>query len=262
MDLPLQRLSRDFGIDPGLVIHAGANLCQERFEYDEAGFGPVVWIEALGSISNQARVLLKDLRNQFVIQAALWEKAGVEIPFNISSNNAESSSVFKFKWHEALHPHISTQSTVILKSQLLDDVIENFFEEKIPRVSLLVLDLQGAEYQALLGAKKLLMLTQAIHVEVSRVELYKGQKLFYEINEMLNLMDFILVSHDLTGKTSSGDALFIRKQLVGEVSCMHLPAKPRFPSITFKNFIKFFLIRIGVPSKLIQEAMQKLRNYS
>lgn len=259
MELPLEKLPRDFGIKPGLVVHAGANLCQERFEYDRQSFGPIIWIEALESISNQARNLLKSFKNQYVLQAALWDTSGSDIPFNVASNNAESSSVFKFKWHEALHPHISTESTLVLKSQILDDVIGKYFHEEVPPISLLVLDLQGAEYQALLGATKILRHTQAIHVEVSRVELYVGQKLIYQIDEMLNSLGFKLVSHDLIGKTYSGDALYIRDNLVGEISCMPLPKRPIFPSISSKNLVKFFLIRIGIPARLIQKILNRIR---
>ena len=249
-------------MQPGLVVHAGANLCQERFEYDKAGYGPIIWIEALASVSNQAESLLGEFENQVILQAALWDSSGVEIPFHIASNNAESSSVFKFKWHKALHPHISTESTLILKSQVLDDVIGKYFEQIVPVISLLVLDLQGAEYQALIGSKNILENTQAIHIEVSSVELYKGQKLIYQIDEMLNGLGFKLVEHYLTNKNSSGDALYIRQTLVGELECMPLPNRPIFPSVTIKNFFKFLLIRIGVPAKLIQSLIDVIRGRS
>jgi len=259
MNLPLEKLPRDFGIKPGLVVHAGANLCQERFEYDKYGYGPIIWIECLESISNQAKILLKDFKNQYVLQAALWDSSGIDLPFNVASNNAESSSVFRFKWHQALHPHISTASRLVLKSQTLDDVIGSHFTDGVPPISLLVLDLQGAEYQALVGATQTLQLTQAIHVEVSTVELYAGQKLIYDIHALLTQLGFQLVTHDLTRKVCSGDALYLRNDLVGSTPCMPLPTKQTFPRITFKNLVKLSLIRLGIPAHLIQSTIGKLR---
>ena len=261
MELPLGILPKIFRINPGLVIHAGANLCQERFEYDKAGFGPIVWIEALESISSEARILLKNLENQFVIQAALWDSSGVDIPFNVASNKGESSSVFKFKWHQTLHPYITTESTLILKSQTLDDVIDAHFKEKIATVSLLVLDLQGAEYEVLAGANKILEVTQAIHIEVSRVQLYKGQKLIYSIDNLLGDLGFRLVAHDLTKKRYSGDALYIRSNLVEDFLCMSLPRRPIFPYLTFKNSLRFLLVRIGISPKLTQSFINKFSKF-
>jgi FkbM family methyltransferase len=260
MKLPLEKLPREFGIKPGLVIHAGANLCQERFEYDKWGYGPIIWIEALESISNQARIVLNGFKNQYVLEAALWECSGIEIPFNVASNNAESSSIFTFKWHKALHPHVSTESRLILQSQILDDVIGSHFKDGVPPISLLVLDLQGAEYQALVGATKILELTQAIHIEVSTVELYAGQKLIYDIDAILTKVGFQLVAHDLTRKVCSGDALYLRNNLVGSTPCMPVPAKQKFPRISFKNIVKVILLRIGIPTHLIQSIIGRLRS--
>jgi FkbM family methyltransferase len=169
-------LTHNFGIPRGLCIHAGANLCQERDDYREAGFGPIVWIEALEGIASKADNLLTEYTDQHIVQAVLWESSGVEITFNVASNNAESSSIFDFKWHEAIHPHIFKESQIVLRSDTLDEVLSEFFRGEIPEVSLLVLDLQGAEFQALRGSKNTLRKTSAIHVEVSTVELYAGQK--------------------------------------------------------------------------------------
>ena len=53
------------------------------------------------------------------------------------------------------------------------------------RVDLLKLDVQGAELQALYGARKLLQTTKLVYVEVSFVEIYKDLPLFEDIDRFL-----------------------------------------------------------------------------
>jgi FkbM family methyltransferase len=53
------------------------------------------------------------------------------------------------------------------------------------RVSILKLDLQGAELKALYGARRLLQTVQAVYVEVSFVALYKDAPLFPDIDAFL-----------------------------------------------------------------------------
>ena len=259
MELPLNTLTHNFGIPTGVCIHAGANLCQERDGYREAGFGPIVWIEALESIASEANNLLRGYEEQHIIQAVLWESSGVEITFNVASNYAESSSVFEFKWHEAIHPHIFKESQIVLQTETLDEVLSEFFLGEIPEISLLVLDLQGAEFQALRGSKRTLAKTSAIHVEVSTVELYAGQKKMDAVVSLLIGEGFTLVAHDLDKGAASGDALFVRDNLVGDYPCMPLPAMQRRPWLSIKQKIKFTLIRAGIPARSILKLMSSFR---
>ena len=260
MQLPLAALTQNFGIPLGVCIHAGANLCQERVEYKASGFGPVIWIEALEAIANEAESLLMEFEDQYILQAVLWENSGEEISFNITSNNAESSSVFNFKWHEAMHPHISKRNQIVLKSDTLDEVLDKFFHGNLPEISLLVLDLQGAEFQALCGSKKTLRKTLAIHVEVSTVELYAGQKKMDDVASLLVGEGFTLVAHDLSKVATSGDALFIRDDLVGDYECMPIPEMRHRPVLSMKQWIKFSFIRVGIPAQFIQKVLFIFRN--
>ena len=57
--IDLKNLSLDFSISPSRVIHAGASLCQERDEYATVGFSPVIWFEALTSVSDVAERVLE-----------------------------------------------------------------------------------------------------------------------------------------------------------------------------------------------------------
>ena len=58
------------------------------------------------------------------------------------------------------------------------------------RVDLLQLDIQGFEHAALAGAPSVLARTLAVHCEVEFLELYRGQPLFSEIDQLLRKAGF------------------------------------------------------------------------
>jgi FkbM family methyltransferase len=116
----------------------------------------IIWIEALEDITAQAEGLLNNYKGQTVLRAVLWDTTGREVSLQVSSSNAESSSIFNFNWHDAIHPHISKNSQISPESATLDDVIVKFYIGSIPDISLLVLDLQGAEDKALIASKSVL----------------------------------------------------------------------------------------------------------
>lgn len=248
MEIQIPRLLDDFGVENGIVIHAGANLCQERDFYEDNGVKSVIWIEGISKVAEEAGLILKDYPNQRILEAALWSSTGTTLSFNVTSNKAESSSLLDLKLHKALHPSIEVQDSLEVNTITLDDLFKN--NEILPeQIFILVMDLQGAEYEALKGAVRTLSRVQAVHIEVSTIELYKGQKLFRDVDSFLKNLGFTLVTHDLSDLDLSGDALYVRNCYVDNQSLKSLPtAKPRL-SLTWKGKIKYFAVRIGIPAK-------------
>ena len=83
--------------------------------------------------------------------------------------------------------------------------------------AMLKLDVQGFEYEALVGCESLLSYFQAIYCECSFVELYSGQKLASNIIDWLHARDFALIgiyntSYDRRGRPVQADLLFARKK--------------------------------------------------
>jgi hypothetical protein len=78
-----------------------------------------------------------------------------------------------------------------------------------PDKNLLVLDLQGAEYEALVGAKQTLLGIHYVITEVNRRELYEGIKLVADLDELLKPDQFIRVATRWT-RHGWGEALYIR----------------------------------------------------
>jgi FkbM family methyltransferase len=259
--LPIQKLESEFGVKPGLVIHAGANLCQERDYYQRNGVSKVLWIEALESVVSEAQELLETYSGQEIIQGALWSKSNEDLVINVSSNNAESSSIFKFKWHEAINPHVGNTSRINIHTIKLDDLLQNYFGARKPEIALLVLDLQGAEYEALKGGLMSLSNVSSIHVEVSTIEMYEGQRLFVDIHDLLLKHGFILIEHDLNDSTYSGDALFVKSALVNvDFVSPRIPKAPKVPHVKIKNWIKFLLIKFGVSAELIVKTTRAIKS--
>lgn len=251
MEIDLLYLDENLGIAPGIVIHAGANQCQEKDLYAKSAFGPIYWIEAIPKYVELSRELLAGFSSQEVIEATLWSKDGIKKQFHISSNDGLSSSLFKMKWHRAIHPSISLGDEITVETKTLDTVIAGCGLES-KNIQLLVLDLQGAELEALLGGQKTLEKVQAVHVEVSRVQLYDSQPTFTQIHKFLTGRGFSLVKHDLSDEDYAGDALYVREKYFqggGEFKVLKdvdsVPLRP-------KNWLKYKLVQLGVPAQLLK----------
>jgi FkbM family methyltransferase len=83
-------------------------------------------------------------------------------------------------------------------------------ENRIRKIDFIHMDVQGAELIVLTGASGSLNFIKAIWLEVSTVQLYKGQPLADDIEKFMHSNDFIMVKDCLYG--ICGDRLYISKQ--------------------------------------------------
>ncbi len=248
MDIQIDRLIKDFGMTKGVVVHAGSNLCQERDYYREKGIERVIWIEGIPSVAKKAGEIIQDYQGQSVLEAALWSESNVLLSFKVTNNQAESSSLLDLKLHRALHPSVEVEEKIEVTTITLDEM--NWSQVSLPEeIFILVMDLQGAEFEVLQGSVRFLQKTQAIHIEVSTVELYKGQMLFEDIHSFLTMQGFTLVIHDLSEKDLSGDALYVRNRFVESQALKPLPQRDPKLSLTCKGRIKYLAVLLGVPAK-------------
>jgi FkbM family methyltransferase len=87
---------------------------------------------------------------------------------------------------------------------------------EIKAPAMLKLDVQGFEYEALIGCESMLPHFDLIYCECSFIELYSGQRLAGEIVEWLSARSFMLkgicnVAYDRDGASIQADFLFSRK---------------------------------------------------
>jgi len=186
------------------TIHAGAHKGEEAGTYLKYGFGPVTWIEAIPELARdlEARTHPPDR----VINATLWKTSGEPKIFTIMTSSG-SSSLFQLGTHLVEYPKIQPDKWIEVLTSARDDL------DLSDKENLLVLDLQGAEYQALEGSGKTLTRIDYILSEVSRKQLYQGIRLIPEIDKLLYDFRFIRVATRWT-RHGWGEALYISTRLL------------------------------------------------
>ncbi|MFK8111853.1 MAG: FkbM family methyltransferase [Rubripirellula sp.] len=212
------RLERTLAyINTSLVLDVGANCGQFASEIRDAGYaGQIVSFEPLGDahriLANKAANDAKWTVHQ---RAAVGDEAG-NIEMNVSENSVSSSILKMNDVHEEAHQasrYIATEQVPVIT---LDDVVPDY-QPPSNRSVFLKIDTQGYEWQVLNGAERTLSLCGAILLEASLVELYQGQKLWFELIERMSQNGFHVWSIDRgffnrdTGQTLQCDAVFMHE---------------------------------------------------
>lgn len=187
------------------TIHAGAHKGEEGSVYKRYGFGPVIWIEAIPELAEQLKMQIT--YPDLVINATLWSKSGKNLSLNITSSTG-SSSVFDLADHLVVYPEIHKEREIQVITTTLDELMLG------RKSNLLVLDLQGAEYQTLQGSVSTMESIDYVISEVNRKELYRGIHLVSDIDVLLDGLGFKRVAARWTNH-GWGEALYIRRDLLG-----------------------------------------------
>ena len=148
-------MKRVYGIAPLNVIHVGAQNAQSRNDYLNLGIRQFHWFEALPELAENLRIRYKQ---DHVYQGVVWSQSKMPINFyemvdtkNSSAISIQVNSSHKVNCLRKLH-------TVTLD--------ESLAEKELESNSLLVLDIQGAEMQALHGASILLSKIRYVVIEI------------------------------------------------------------------------------------------------
>jgi FkbM family methyltransferase len=181
------------------TIHAGAHRGEEISTYQRYKFDPVTWIEAIPELAHDLSA--RTSAPNRVICATLWSKSGQEKNFTVA-NTSGASSLFELGTAAIDYPHIKTERIFSVVTTTLDEL--DLDDGK----NMLVLDLQGAEYQALQGGLKVLEKIDYIVCEVNRIEVYRGIMLISQIDQLLGSQGFKRVATRWT-RQGWGEALFI-----------------------------------------------------
>lgn len=86
-------------------------------------------------------------------------------------------------------------------------------KHNVNSIDLLKLDVEGANYEVLLGFGAALNKVKAIHVEAENTPVWKGQYLYKDISKLLSDNGFELVSFELKDSIQS-DSFWIKKNLL------------------------------------------------
>ena len=200
MDMHPLVLKSFWGLKVNGTIHAGAHMGEEREIYARLRFGPVTWIEAIPKLAK----LVKELTptEDRVVNATLWSRSGQNLSFKVT-NATGASSLFDLAEHQVEYPDIVVEEKLEVITTTLDDLGLD------KNSNLLVLDLQGAEFEALEGGIETLRSIDYILTEVNRRELYSGIKFVQHLDAQLKVNGFIRVATRWT-RHGWGEALYLK----------------------------------------------------
>lgn len=148
-----------------------------------------------------------------VLPYALADTDG-EVEFNVTTNDGESSSLLPLGRHATLFPEVGVNSTINVQARRLDGLI-NSGELKTP--DLLILDVQGAEYQVLASLPAwVIQDIRLIYTEVSTEPVYTGSRPLRDIESLFGER-FVNIGYApiFESVPSHGNAVFVRRQDVG-----------------------------------------------
>lgn len=121
-----------------------------------------------------------------------------------------------------LHSRDWPESSVIMPEEVVMTSLDNFFSSRVLEGDILLkIDVQGYEDHVLKGGAQVLSRASVVLLEVSYVELYKGQPLFGDIHRIMESHGFIykgnLEQHASTvdGQLLFADALYERNSCTG-----------------------------------------------
>lgn len=193
------------------LLHCGASFCQERDTYEELQIPEVIWIEAIPYIFESAKEIIRYYPNQVIINACLSDDDGQKVQFNISNNEAQSSSFLELGHHATIHPEVHFVEQIELTTVRLDTLF-NYLERDIDHINFGNFDLQGVELMALKGLGKLINQFDYLYLELNKKETYKGCALVDEVDAFLK--DFARVEIAAWIGDTWTDGFYVRKSLL------------------------------------------------
>lgn len=135
-----------------------------------------------------------------------------ETEINVNDFSPSSSLLEMSDLHKTNFDFATNTAKQVIQVRRADEVLDF---SKLKKNILTKIDVQGFEDQVILGGEELLKNSKVVICEVSFKELYKDQKLFADIFDMIRSLGFTYmgnydqVYNNETGAIIGGDAIFI-----------------------------------------------------
>lgn len=192
------------------VVDIGANRGQFALAAREwAPNARVISFEPLPGPASVFRSVFSGDDKVFLQQAAIGPEPKKQ-KMHISAKDDSSSLLPISSVQIAKFPGTGEVATI----EVLVGQLEEFIKaDELQSPSILKLDVQGYEFEALIGCESMLPYFNMVYCECSFVELYSGQKLAWEVVDWLADKGFRLsgifnTSYDSNGQTIQADFLF------------------------------------------------------
>lgn len=194
------------------VVDIGANRGQ--FALAARRWAPAARVISFEPLAGPAQIFRDVFANDDLV--TLYNVAigpeSFEAIIHVSGRDDSSSLLPISKLQDRLFPGTAEKATEVIRVEPLHTLVQS---QDIASPALLKLDVQGFEYEALLGCQRLLQAFEHVYCECSFVELYTGQKLAATVIALLAEHGFLLAgvynaSHDNAGRCIQADLLFSR----------------------------------------------------
>jgi len=206
------------------IIHIGGHYGNEIEKYKSHNVNNIVLFEPLSSNFSVLSEKIRQVGCNITAHQVALGNDNRRVVMNISSNEAQSSSILTPKVHLTAHPEVSFDGTEEVQMKKLDDYNYQTY-------NMMVIDVQGYELEVLKGASKTLDNVDYIYCEVNRDEVYEGNARVEEIDEYLSSYGFERVETQWYYTEVWGDAFYIKnKKSYGNVSII-CACKNRYNSL-------------------------------
>ena len=192
------------------VLHCGANEGQEASLYHSIGVKKVIWVEAIPEMYEKLKVNLRKFPNQYAIMSCIGNVDGEEVIFNISNNDAQSSSYLELAHHSIIHPSVVYNSHLKMKTERIDTLFSKRTDD-ISMINFGNFDVQGVEKVAIESMGDLLNQFNYLWVEINKRETYKGCMLVDDLDYFLLQKGFERVETGNWVADTWTDGLYIRR---------------------------------------------------
>lgn len=205
--IDLEKVVKEKGLNVIGVIHVGAHYAEEQPVYDAIGSKSTLWVEANNELVQKIVKQFEERTDVNVIEAVISDKKG-EAVFQIH-NDTHTSSILDMDFIAESHPELEVVKKVVVQTTSLDELFEDYRID-IKQFNFLTLDIQGVEYEALLGFTEGLKHIDYVYVEVETKNLYVGGMNYDKIKKFMEQNGFELVTEHIR-HWFWGDCLFSKK---------------------------------------------------
>jgi len=219
MAIDMFEILRDMDLPaPRGVLQVGASYGQELPVFQAHGVTSGVFVEPLEAPFQHLAQACKRIPGYVAVQTLCSEETGAKHTFHVASNHGMSSSLLRPNNHLSQFDYVKFDRTIEVVSNRLDDVVAFLagqgYSGVVDALDTLYMDTQGAELRILRGAERVLSRIKYILTEVTRNELYEGAPTLTDLSMYLETAGFTL-NNVYFNKEQCGDALFIRRQMLG-----------------------------------------------
>jgi FkbM family methyltransferase len=204
------------GVSRRGVLHVGAHYGLELEAYLACGFQRVSYVEANPALWPALEEHVDFWRRWGEVMQSYYGATPPRIEvLKAAASDGEGSARLHLtecsgqsSLMSPLDPGIRVLDEVEVRTARLDDLVD-----EVSAYSLLVLDIQGAELQALRGAPKLLEQARMVVVEVNYRRRYQGCPLAHEVDEFMEAHGYRAVARSQTVPWAvGGDVAYLRDQ--------------------------------------------------